>query len=487
MARGLGLSDAVGGFIDGAQARQRMNLAQADQAWQNEARGRQRTQWQEDDRRKAIDKEAQEAGARILDEVPQAQGLGAIDRYNNIGGTDSSMPAQAGLDSAMPAQKPVAQAPMTKKRLLDAYDAALQVHRKHNDLEGIVKTYAKSAAVRTDIRNETLDRELQFLQGGGDAETALKNAYGVIFDGQDITKTERLTSPGPDGKTSAPMIRVHLSNGGVRMVPEAKVPEMLMWARANGEELLKHELGKRLAEAKEAAKIPAIRAKGDEDRETAGLKHSNDLSLAGVNNTAAQQRTDTTAGATLGSARIGADSRITAANIGASAARYGADKRDGGGGSAGGAGARVQSTHVNADGNVVAILRDGTAKVLTDATGSPIKSATWSKRVDALAATLAKSRQFRSMSGSEVRAEAERILGSGEEPPADGPGTPRTPGLNDATLRGAASPPPRGPGLSDATRPGAGTPESKFVEGKVYKDARGNQARYEGGKWVLLK
>lgn len=82
--------------------------------------------------------------------------------------------------------------------------------------------------------------------------------------------------------------------------------------------------------------------------------------------------------------------------------------RSGGGG---GSGNSVQSTKVGADGDMIAIFRDGTSKkLLID--GKPIKSQDYVKRIDKLASDMGKSIDGIGRSSKEIRAEAESTLNS---------------------------------------------------------------------------
>lgn len=86
------------------------------------------------------------------------------------------------------------------------------------------------------------------------------------------------------------------------------------------------------------------------------------------------------------------------------AAKQPRGSRSGGGG---GGGSTIQRTLIDDSGNVIAVMRDGTTKPLG------IKAGEFGKRVDSLAAKLAKTIEFMGKPMAEVRAEAERqIAGS---------------------------------------------------------------------------
>lgn len=94
----------------------------------------------------------------------------------------------------------------------------------------------------------------------------------------------------------------------------------------------------------------------------------------------------------------------------------------GAGGGGGGSGGNLQSTKVGSDGFMIGVFRDGSVRQLM-LDGKPIKAQDYAKRVDKLAADIAKSVDGIGKSAKDVRAEAEQTLAAkAETGPAPAPG-----------------------------------------------------------------
>lgn len=231
-----------------------------------------------------------------------------------------------------------------------------------------------------------------------DAETT--NPLGA----QPPATPEAITPATPgDGRlgapSGAPKVRVTLSNGETREVDPARmlrdIQVSLQDPVAASQKEIELNYQRALQAIKTAGAVQVEEAKS-------GFTAKRD---------AARAAADKDKG--LAVAEVGARARVQAAQIGADSRDYRTDNpppRSGGGlAGAGGGSNGVQSRTTNQDGYVVLNFRDGTSRMaMVD--GKPVRSQDWSKRVDRVAADLAKSTDGIGKPMTELRKAAEDML-----------------------------------------------------------------------------
>lgn len=412
---GLGLSDAVGKGLNAYGAATRMKRDQQDQSWQDEQRGRLRTQQAEEDRLMKARNEANAAGAAVLAgfEREAGQGLGAPERYMNQGGTDSSMPNQAGLDAPVQQPKPFQPKP---DQLLKAYEARGQALARGGDFQGFTENFAKIAPLRAEMRNKTIDAALGAYKLDSDIGKLAKTVYSTIDDGKeiaDVVKVKGVRQLGADGKVDpaagAPAtFTLKMSDGQMSkpMTAEdmvALAERMRMDPGKVAEYEFKHALTRAEIDAKRVAERDKIAANGVEDRKNIELRgklglDSLERRIEG-NKEVQTLRNEGSAANTA--ARVSAT--ITAAQI-----RKGA----GGGGKGGGLGDadKVQSTKTDADGNLLLVMKSGATKRPVNDDGTPMKTLDYQKLVGRTASDIGKSEIGNSY--QQNRDAAKKALGS---------------------------------------------------------------------------
>ncbi len=181
---------------------------------------------------------------------------------------------------------------------------------------------------------------LQKYELDGDAEALARTVYPTLFDGKEIVGTEKVIGgEGLKGAPSGPtMLRLKLSDGSTKMLAPDEIVKMVKTSLIDPQTAMKNEamlnLERMKAEIDAAAKTKVERVKGEEARKTedqksasaAGLesmKAEKQLALADRQGERAREVANIHAGATLGAARIGADSRVAAAEKTASGAAPG--------------------------------------------------------------------------------------------------------------------------------------------------------------------
>ena len=304
---GLGLTNAVRMFQDGADWKERKDQRASDKTRQDAANKR------EDDAL-ALDERANQAARAALapPDMPQ-QSMQAQPGTEMPAGQDGQ-PGLAMPEAQLPAggaAAPAGPRKLGKADYLKAFDAQAGVYAEAGNVKKLMETEARAYPLRTEIRNEGLGNALNDLKADGDANRLAQSAYPLIRDGKEIRMAKTL----PDGQ-----LEFSMSDGTKQLTTPAKIAERVQYAMMNPQKVAEMELAARIEAAKAQAKadgeIKVERVKGDEHRKTEEVKGGNALGLATVNNAADLGRTKVSAGATLG-----------AAGIGAAASRYGADQR----------------------------------------------------------------------------------------------------------------------------------------------------------------
>lgn len=241
---------------------------------------------------------------------------------------------------------------------LRAAEARGQAFAKAGDWENFLKNEAMVHGQRVRVRSGALQRYEQ----DGDIEALARTVYPTVFDGKEIVSAEKIE--GADAVAGLPAlpskIKFKLSDGSEKSFEPQKIVSMVKQslvdpARAYEMEIQQNFLRTK-ADIEAGGKIRVEAAKGDQARKTAevtgdqarkteavrgdqarateGVKADYSMNLAKFNNMAAQQRANTSAGATLGAARIDAENRLAVAGLeGASRERVAgmAGKGDGNG------------------------------------------------------------------------------------------------------------------------------------------------------------
>lgn len=207
---------------------------------------------------------------------------------------------------------------------------------------GMWDKFLENEAQVAPMRIKTRVSALQQYEADGDVEKLARTVYPTLFDGKEIVGTEKVQ--GADGSVNlglmpiASKLKLKLSDGTTQDLEPEQLVKMVKGSLIDPVASAKKEVELNYLRAKEqiegAGRERLERVKGEEARKTEGVKgevqgkrdrakFGYDLGLAEVNNAAAQKRTDTTAGAALGSARIGADGRIAVAEAKAASAGSG--------------------------------------------------------------------------------------------------------------------------------------------------------------------
>jgi hypothetical protein len=270
----------------------------------------------------------------------------AIDASNKAAtGVIEQSKAEWALNGAQGEYRPNSQ---TLFRAAEARGAALAK-------AGLWDQFLENEARVAPMRLRTRADALQQYQIDGDVDKLARQVYPTLFDGKTIKGSEYIE--GADAVMGLPArskkLQLTLSDGTNHVLdPQQLVAQIKLSLDPDAlkrEAMLNFERAKADAEAQ--SKIIVEREKGSQARQTEGVKgenkrreletgHKYGLELADVNNAAAQRRTTTTANATLGSARLGADARRYAADLGLAAAKERSSK-DGSG--PGGTGKRLST------------------------------------------------------------------------------------------------------------------------------------------------
>lgn len=380
---GLGLSDALVRYQQGVNFRQQQDL-----------------QERETRRRDAVNA-ASKAGADILTQAQrdhEAQQAAALMDWTKQKGSAEGFKAT-----------PFRADENLYIRAMDARSAALASRGEWDDW---LKAESIAMPLRERVRENTIGKALQQYDSDGDPVALAKAVYPTVYDGKEIAdvqvdKTGGLGFKGAAGLSVAgkdlPSERyVFKLSDGTTLKPMTKdqLVERVKWAQMNPAEVRKYEFAQRAEAAKRAAELEQTKAKesmrGDQDRQTEGVKHGHKMAQIGLLNAGRQEVAETRADTSL---------------------KVAATRAAGGG--KGGAGGTLQSTKVDENGHMVGIYRDGSVRQLM-IDGKPVKAETWSKRVDALAARLSKSLDGFDKSPEELRKAAIDVLGdeTDSKPPA---------------------------------------------------------------------
>ena len=324
--------------------------------------------------------------------------------------------------------------------MLKSAEARGQALAKGGDWESYLKNEAAVQGQRTRLRANALQR----FEQDGDPIALAHAVYPTVFDGKEIVSAEKvggmpaLASIGRPATEAA--IRYKLSDGTEGEMPVAKMVSQLKSSLVDPVAAAQKEIEANFLRTKasiEAEKLKEVeRTKGEEARKTEDVKGKNARGLADVkfgydqrlhaDDNASRERVG--AGnnrATLGAAKIAADSRVDVAEL-----------RGAGSGGKGGGSTGLLKTDTDSNGNTRLYFRDGRTELAKDADGNPIKSGAWGKRVDSLAKTLRDAPGNFNKSPAELRKLAEETLSSGggaAKPPLAAFDPAKPPGLADAT------------------------------------------------------
>lgn len=341
MAKGLNTAAAVlTGGMQGFLAAKREQRADEDATYTRKMRDRQMKQWDEQDAERQLTLQGQKVGADIISQDRQ--------RFIDAGGDPN-------------AYRPTTQV------LANAMEARGRTFADNGRADLFIKNHAEAMPLYQAARHETLGTALQDFNASTDPDhvKALRlaqAAYPVIRDGRKIVNA--MFVPGANGSQ---LISASLDNGEKVQLNPADVPKRVQWAMMNPEQVSKYEMERMLEGLKTEGKLKEIQARGEEDRKTWGTRGDTAQEVAKIR-----------ADATRDAAQTRVDGQITISRLRALGS--------GGRGLAGGAkGPIVRKTEIQTDGTMIAIMSDGTSRLITDDDGNPRVSA---KLVDqALAGT----------------------------------------------------------------------------------------------------
>lgn len=223
---------------------------------------------------------------------------------------------------------------------------------KGGDWKGYLTNEAAVQKQRIRVRAQALQKH----EADGNTEDLLRAVVPTIFDGNELTKVETIAGGPPGGLKGAPsgppMIRFTMSNGVTKMMEPKALLDMVKMTLIDPEKMAQQEIEanyKRMLSDIEADKqIKVGAAKGKEDRETERLRAEGRQGLA-----------DTRGGYQVQAAEVRGDATKSAAATRAGATVEAAGLRAANSPNAGGR-VSVKSSYVNAAGDRVQQLRDGT-------------------------------------------------------------------------------------------------------------------------------
>lgn len=274
----------------------------------------------------------------------------------------------------------------TMFKAAEARSAALA---KRGLWDQFVQNEAQVAPMRIKTRADALQRYEQ----DGDIETLARTVYPTIFDGKEIQGVEKIEgAPGSDNlglKAIPTKLKLKLSDGSTQDMEPQRLVQIVKSSLVDPQVTAKNEIMLNLQRAQQEIKtegqIKVEEFKGEQGRKTKNVEHANKVEELGLNfgynkqlhadNNASRERVG--AGhdkATLGAAKITADSRKAVA-----------DKRIDGAVRAKGLNANsVQSRTTLSDGRVLLTMKDGTNKVAVDDSGKPYTALEFEKVVTGL-------------------------------------------------------------------------------------------------------
>jgi hypothetical protein len=359
--------------------------------------------------------------------------------------------------------------------LMRAAEARGQHFAKAGDWDNFVKNEASVQAQRTRVRGSALE------QYGldGDPERLMRSVYPTIFDGKrikSVTKVGGAKWLSDGGDPPAPtMLQFELDDGTRGSVSPDDLVKRVKHSLIDPQQMaaleIKNNLEQAIVNSRNQGMLDAINARGTQAKELVPIKTAAAVEVEGVKTDGKLAVTDKTEAGTNARNAATNQSRETV-GAGHDTARVAAGSSGGRGGSPG-----VQTTTTDASGRLIAVMRDGTTKVLAGADGAPLLSQANEKRVDSLVKELRKSRQNRDKSEEDLRAIARKalVVAPGGEQPATGLG---------------ATGAPASPGLSQAKQPPlasvqATIPEpAKRVVGQAYQTPRGPLV-WRGNGWSV--
>ena len=307
---------------------------------------------------------------------------------------------------------------MTPELMLKALDARGQKLAQAGHFDAFVANDAKAAGLRQQVRTQVLTKALQRYETDQDPAALAQTIYNDgIFDGKTITKSD-LVKGGQGGLKGAPsgpdVIRFTLSDGSVKLVDPNKVPEQAMKMLQDpatqrelmmfeGKERLKAALEQKNQSHKHGLTMKEIEARGN-------LK----LDEAAVRGETARDVAETRAVASEYSADRRREATITASQIRASAASARSAVGPGGAGKA----PYVKSTKTLGDGRIMAVMSDGSGKIMTHDNGKPMSSIDYERLVGQTAGQVGNS-----LSGMTMTPEQQRTAGRSMLPQPPQPGS----------------------------------------------------------------
>lgn len=238
-----------------------------DRAFQSELQGRQRKAWADEDKLSADMKAANQAGAeRLASFAPKPDPVG---HYLKLGGTDSSMPDQTAIDQA-PKAEPFRP---TQQHLLAAAQARTDKLFELGRHEQAVQQWAKDEQMRGLMRRQAAERGVASYKASGDPTELLKGVYDTIDDGWDFKGVT--PSKGLDGSVRYRVERVNPRTGAVEdhELAAGEIDGLIGFA-LDPVQAAQYALKEKLAQFEAGQKQATERVKGEEDRKTAGTKHS---------------------------------------------------------------------------------------------------------------------------------------------------------------------------------------------------------------------
>lgn len=389
------LGSFAGGLAGGIERGQTLDMRRQDQAWQTEARGRQRKQWSQQDEELRAEQEARQAAIDALDQDRKA--YEAQWKAQPQGPTLDGGPVAT---NAMQPYKPSRQA------ILKAAQARTDALFGMGKTDRAVAQWVKDEALRSQVRGEAAQKLSAALGTGADISGPLGEFYDTLDNGQDIAGVQ--VSKGEDGQ---PVYRIqHVDRATGKVAAEVQMtPQQLMenvsQIAASPAEAAKLALRMKLATFEGQVRAGTERVKGEEDRKTAKERHGYTMEEIG-------QRGENTAEA----ARIRVGGTITAAKLRASAG--------GGKGAASGASEWYAPRDLG-DGRMVSVhKRTGEARIVTDNDGRPLTPLAWEKLVGSTATTVGKTIEGSLATPEANRTRARQMLPRPPEPAKLPPGLP---------------------------------------------------------------
>jgi hypothetical protein len=269
----------------------------------------------------------------------------------------------------------------TNEQILAAGQARTNKLFELGRTDAALKQWSQDEGLRAGLRRRAVEQGMLDYRASGDPTSLLKGVYSHIDDGWDIDGVT--TSKGLDGSVRFNVSRRNQRTGATDThTLEPKHIDGIAQFAMDPEQAAKYALMEKLAGYKVDRAIEAGGKKHEQTMEQIGARAEGNLAVAETRADAARDVANTRATAT-----------VTAAQIRGAAKGGGKD-----------AGSTVQRTIVQDDGSVVAIMKDGSRKVMTKDDGTPMRSIEAEKLVssvskevgkslDALGATPEKNRQ----------------------------------------------------------------------------------------------